>query len=60
MIVTIKYVCIVLNADNEGQGGTFAMYSLLTRYVRDHQKLEALANSYRETLRQASIRTRKQ
>jgi KUP system potassium uptake protein len=33
LIVTLKYVCIVLNADNEGQGGTFAMYSLLTRYV---------------------------
>lgn len=33
IIVTIKYVIIVLNADNEGQGGTFAMYSLLTRYV---------------------------
>jgi len=34
IIVTIKYVVVVLNADNEGQGGTFAMYSLLTRYVR--------------------------
>ena len=33
IIVTLKYVVIVLNADNEGQGGTFAMYSLLTRYV---------------------------
>lgn len=33
IIVTIKYVLIVLSADNEGQGGTFAMYSLLTRYV---------------------------
>lgn len=36
IIVTIKYVMIVLNADNEGQGGTFAMYSLLTRYVSCH------------------------
>ena len=33
IIVTVKYVLIVLLADNEGQGGTFAMYSLLTRYV---------------------------
>ncbi|KAE9965189.1 hypothetical protein BLS_007800 [Venturia inaequalis] len=33
LIVCIKYVLIVLNADNEGQGGTFAMYSLLTRYA---------------------------
>jgi K+ transporter len=36
IIVTIKYVMIVLSADNEGQGGTFAMYSLLTRYVSSH------------------------
>lgn len=36
IIVTLKYVVVVLNADNEGQGGTFAMYSLLTRYVREH------------------------
>ena len=37
IIVTIKYVVVVLNADNEGQGGTFAMYSLLTRYVWQSQ-----------------------
>jgi hypothetical protein len=40
IIVTIKYVVVVLNADNEGQGGTFAMYSLLTRYVRQPQIVE--------------------
>lgn len=34
LIVTIKYVCIVLLADDQGQGGTFAVYSLLSRYVR--------------------------
>lgn len=33
MIVTIKYVFIVLHADDDGQGGTFALYSLLTRYA---------------------------
>lgn len=32
-MVTIKYVCIVLLADDEGEGGTFALYSLLSRYV---------------------------
>lgn len=32
IIVTIKYVCIVLRADDEGEGGTFAMYNLLSRY----------------------------
>jgi KUP system potassium uptake protein len=28
-------VCIVLFADDEGEGGTFAMYNLLSRYVRN-------------------------
>jgi KUP system potassium uptake protein len=36
LMVTIKYVCIVLNADDEGEGGTFALYSLLSRFVRLH------------------------
>ncbi|KAJ5300441.1 uncharacterized protein N7443_005443 [Penicillium atrosanguineum] len=33
IMVTIKYVCIVLLADDEGEGGTFAVYSLLSRYA---------------------------
>ena len=33
LIVTVKYVLIVLRADDEGEGGTFAVYSLLSRYV---------------------------
>lgn len=33
MIVTIKYVFIVLRADDEGEGGTFAIYTLLSRYT---------------------------
>ncbi|KAK2612025.1 hypothetical protein QQS21_001990 [Conoideocrella luteorostrata] len=33
LIVTIKYCFIVLHADDDGQGGTFALYSLLTRYT---------------------------
>ncbi|KAH7034780.1 potassium transporter-domain-containing protein [Microdochium trichocladiopsis] len=33
VMVTIKYVLIVLNADNEGEGGTFSCYSLLARYA---------------------------
>ena len=32
-MVTLKYVLIVLRADNEGEGGAFSCYSLLTRYV---------------------------
>ena len=31
--VTVKYVCIVLRADNQGEGGTFSCYSLLSRYA---------------------------
>ncbi|XP_044715989.1 potassium transporter [Hirsutella rhossiliensis] len=33
LIVTAKYVFIILRADNEGEGGTFSCYSLLTRYA---------------------------
>ncbi|KAJ5503537.1 potassium transporter 19 [Penicillium fimorum] len=33
IMVTIKYVCIILYADDEGEGGTFAVYSLLSRYT---------------------------
>lgn len=33
IMVTFKYVLIVLRADNEGEGGTFSCYSLLTRFV---------------------------
>lgn len=33
LVVTVKYVLIVLLADNEGEGGTFSCYSLLTRYA---------------------------
>jgi KUP system potassium uptake protein len=31
-MVTIKYMFIVLSADDDGEGGTFALYSLLARY----------------------------
>jgi KUP system potassium uptake protein len=33
LIVTVKYSFIVLRADDDGQGGTFALYSLLSRYM---------------------------
>ncbi len=33
IMVTLKYVLIILHADNEGEGGTFSCYSLLTRFV---------------------------
>jgi KUP system potassium uptake protein len=31
--VTVKYIFIVLHADNQGEGGTFSCYSLLSRYA---------------------------
>lgn len=34
LMVTIKYVFIVLSADDDGEGGTFALYSLLARYAQ--------------------------
>jgi len=33
LIVTVKYCLVVLRADDDGQGGTFALYSLLARYA---------------------------
>ncbi|TVU09760.1 hypothetical protein EJB05_43255, partial [Eragrostis curvula] len=33
LIGVVKYVCIALNADDHGEGGTFAMYSLLCRHA---------------------------
>ncbi|XP_068667077.1 potassium transporter 26-like [Aristolochia californica] len=33
LICVVKYVCIVLRADDHGEGGTFAIYSLLSRHL---------------------------
>ena len=33
IMVTVKYIMIVLFADDEGEGGTFALYTLISRYV---------------------------
>ncbi|RRT67259.1 hypothetical protein B296_00028890, partial [Ensete ventricosum] len=40
LIPLLKYVVIVLSADDNGEGGTFALYSLLCR----HAKLSLLPN----------------
>ncbi|XP_044502607.1 potassium transporter 4-like [Mangifera indica] len=34
LIPLLKYVCIVLTADDNGEGGTFALYSLLCRHAK--------------------------
>ncbi|CAF9922130.1 hypothetical protein IMSHALPRED_005358 [Imshaugia aleurites] len=33
LMVSVKYITIVLRADDEGEGGTFAVYSLLSRFA---------------------------
>jgi KUP system potassium uptake protein len=33
LMVTVKYILLILHADNDGEGGTFSTYSLLSRYV---------------------------
>ncbi|KAF7455617.1 Kup K+ transporter [Pyrenophora tritici-repentis] len=33
LMVTIKYVLVILHADNDGEGGTFSTYSLLSKYA---------------------------
>ncbi|PKA53932.1 putative potassium transporter 17 [Apostasia shenzhenica] len=33
LIGVVKYVCIALNSDDNGEGGTFALYSLLCRNI---------------------------
>ena len=33
LMVSLKYMFIVLSADDDGEGGTFALYSLLARYA---------------------------
>lgn len=42
LMVSVKYVIIVLRADDEGEGGTFAIYSLLSKYVRRFSVTAAL------------------
>ncbi|KAM3289321.1 potassium transporter 4 [Capsicum chacoense] len=34
LIPLLKYVCIVLSADDNGEGGAFALYSLLCRHAK--------------------------
>ncbi|KAG9442705.1 hypothetical protein H6P81_018559 [Aristolochia fimbriata] len=36
LVCVVKYVCIVLRADDHGEGGTFAIYSLLSRHLNFH------------------------
>lgn len=58
LMVSVKYILIVLRADDEGEGGTFAVYSLLSRYVRSAPPLIHLAEAHtRESRRTLSAET---
>lgn len=59
LIVTIKYVLIVLYANDEGEGGTFAIYSLLSRYVSTTSSRSADPNS-RQTVQHCKARPQKE
>src|SRR5512140_3314043 len=41
IVVTLKYVTLILRADNRGEGGIMALLSLATRAVRDKPRLSA-------------------
>ncbi|KAK8961454.1 putative potassium transporter 11 [Platanthera guangdongensis] len=43
LIALLKYVLVVLRANDNGQGGTFALYSLLCR----HANIKTIANQHR-------------
>ncbi|WP_190973801.1 KUP/HAK/KT family potassium transporter [Bifidobacterium reuteri] len=32
LVVTIKYVCVAMSADNDGEGGVFALFAAVRRY----------------------------
>ncbi|VFQ67108.1 unnamed protein product [Cuscuta campestris] len=62
IIPLLKYVLIVLNADDEGEGGTFALYSLLCRHAKvgllPCDKSAAETMHHKETPFRIKMRTR--
>ena len=41
IVVTLKYALLVLRADNDGEGGVFALYGLLYRFTKQGKSLLA-------------------
>ena len=37
MVVTVKYVLVAMRADNQGEGGSFALLALISRRARRRQ-----------------------
>jgi len=50
LMVTIKYILIILHADNDGEGGTFSTYSLLSKYANISNRDPREATLIRECL----------
>src|SRR5436190_23801115 len=42
MIVTVKYVAVAMRADNKGEGGSFALLSLIARHLEGARRKAAL------------------
>ncbi len=40
LVVTLKYVLLILRADNRGEGGGLALTALATKAVKDHKMLQ--------------------
>ncbi|XP_031384196.1 probable potassium transporter 17 isoform X2 [Punica granatum] len=54
LIGVVKYTCVALNADDQGEGGTFALYSLLCRNMNigilKSKRVDSNSNILRNTL----------
>ncbi|KAA8533654.1 hypothetical protein F0562_030912 [Nyssa sinensis] len=57
-LVLIKYVFIVLHADDHGEGGTFALYSYLCRHINIQSKLVSIQNTRLESEENMTFYTR--
>ncbi|WWC91458.1 potassium uptake protein [Kwoniella dendrophila CBS 6074] len=55
LMVTVKYICVILRADNDGEGGTFSTYALLSRYVIKYHLKNPRETSKVEMKRLATI-----
>lgn len=43
IVVSIKYVIFVMRADNDGEGGTLALWALVTERLKNHKKALGLS-----------------
>lgn len=55
LMVSVKYIFIVLRADDEGEGGTFALFTLLSRHVSSAFRIFQFSRASVLTNMQANI-----